>query len=212
MLPWCLVQKLNGHPLSGSTIDDIAKVVAAAGQELATSEPGLIAVAELHRELTETGVPFAIVVDGCYPAEAMDQLRTELRFTPWGDYYGLAGGLMGDVQEYQRALRTYGEAPYLRSANPVIFAAKPGSLAPVTAHPLYASDLLSGVGPLAAKLTGTYLYALEHHEDMSLGVWLRRITDFAGTGELDVKGSISWSAFDALGAVPMVNFSTKSER
>ena len=59
---------------------------------------------------------------------------------------------------------------------------------------------------LAAKLGGTYLYALENRDELPLGVWLRRITDFAGTGELDVKGSISWSTFDALRPIQMVSF------
>lgn len=194
------------HPLAGSNIDDIAKVVAAAGQELAMSEPGLIAVAELHREFAEAGVPFAIVVDGCYPAEAMDKLRTELRLTPWGDYYGLGDGAMRETREYQRVLRTYGEAPYLRSDNPVIFAAKPGTFAPVVRHPIYDQDWSAGVGPLASKLFGTLSYALIQHEDLSVGDWLRRITDFAGTGELDVRGSISWSQFDRLREVPLVSF------
>ena len=194
------------HPLAGSNIDDIAKVVAAAGQELATSETGLIAVAELHREFAAAGVPFAIVVDGCYPADAMDKLRAELRFTPWGDYYGLGEGAMRETQEYQRVLRTYGEAPYLRSENPVIFAAKPGTLAPVVRHPLYDGDWITGVGPLASKFFGTLTYALMQHEDLSVGDWLRRITDFAGTGELDVKGSISWSKFDELRSIPLVSF------
>lgn len=199
------------NPLAGSNIDDLAKVIAAAGQELATSKPGLVSVADLHWELSEAGVPFAIVVDGCYAAEAMNKVREELRLTPWGDYYGPDDGGPRELQEYQRALRTYGEAPYLRSANPVIFAARPGTLAPVVRHPFYDGDLLSGVGPLAAKLGGTYLYAVENREELPLGIWLRRITDFAGTGELDVRGSISWSNFDSLRAVPMVSFGMSSK-
>lgn len=197
-------------PLTGSNIEDIAKAIAAAGQKLATSWPGLVAVADLYRELTETGVPFAIIVDGCYEAAAMSQLRDELQLTPWGDYFGPDDGGPREIQKYQRALRTYGEAPYLRSTNPVIFAAKPGTVAPVVRHPLYETDLLGGVGPLAAKLTGTYLYALENQESLSLGPLLRRITDFAGTGELDVKGSISWSDFSALREVPMMQFDGNS--
>jgi|GEM_PF-4430748 len=194
------------HPLAGSNIDDVAKAITAAGQELATTQQGLVSVADLHRELTETGVPFAIVVDGCYEADAMSKLRDELRLTQWGDYYGFGDGGVRELQQYQRALQTYGEAPYLRSANPVIFAARPGTLAPLVRHPFFDGDLVGSVGPLAAKLGGTYLYAMENREDLRLGDWLRRITDFAGTGELDVRGSISWSNFDAMRAVPMVTF------
>lgn len=199
-------------PLAGSNIKDIMQAVAAAGQELSTSKPGLVAVADIHRELAEAGVPFAVVVDGCFGAEAMSKLREELRFTPWGDYYGLGGGFTRELQEYQQALRTYGEAPYLRSDNPVIFAARPGTLARPVAHPFYEGDLVPRVAPLAAKLLGSYLFALENREDLSLGLWLRRIADFAGTGELDVKGSISWSEFDALGAVSMVSYGTKADQ
>jgi hypothetical protein len=199
-------------PLAGSNIKDIMRVVAAAGQELPTSKPGLVAVADIHRELTEAGVPFTVVIDGCFGADAISKLREELRFTPWGDYYGPGDGVTRGLQEYQQALQTYGEAPYLRSDNPVIFAARPGTLARPVMHPVYESDLVPRVAPLAAKLLGSYLFALENREDLSLGLWLRRITDFAGTGELDVKGSISWSNFDALRAVPMVSHETKAKQ
>lgn len=194
------------HPLSGSNIEDLAKVVAAAAQEMAVSEEKLIAVAELHRELTALGVPFAVIVDGCYPAKAMDELRQQLRFTEAGDYYGLANSPQAETGEYFRALATFGEAPYLRSTNPVIFAAQPGTFAPVSPHPYFASDLVPGVGVLARKLFGTYAYALEHRNELPLGVWLRRLADYAGTGEMSLRGTISWSDFSTLRDVPMVTF------
>jgi hypothetical protein len=197
-------------PLAGSNIKDIMKVVAAAGQELSTSKPGLVAVADIYRDFAEADVPFALVIDGCFEAEAMSKLREDLRFTPWGDYYGVDGDVTGRLQEFQQALRTYGEAPYLRSENPVIFAARPGTLARPVAHPVYHGDLVPRVAPLAAKLLGTYLFALENREDLSLGLWLRRIADFAGTGELDVKGSISWSDFEVFRKISMVNHDTSS--
>jgi hypothetical protein len=205
-------QGVADGPLAGSNIKDIMKVVAAAGQELAESKPGLVAVADIHRELTQAGVPFALVVDGCFGAVAMTNLLRELRFTPWGDYYGLGDGATRELQKYQQALRTYGEAPYLRSDNPVIFAARPGTLAHPVRHPFYESDLVPSVGPLAAKFLGCYLFSLENREDLTLGAWLRRITDFTGTGEVAVKGSISWSKFDTLGAVPMVSFGPDAKR
>lgn len=192
-------------PLAGSNIKDLMKAVAAAGQELSTSKPGLVAVADIHRELTEAGVPFAVVVDGCFGADAISKLREELRFTPWGDYYGPDDRITPKLQEYQQALQTYGEAPYLRSDNPVIFAARPGTLARPVKHPIYDGDLVPRVAPLAAKLLGSYLFALENRENLSLGLWLRRTADFAGTGELDVKGSISWSNFESMKAVPIVS-------
>lgn len=195
----------NG-PLSGSNISDLMKVVAAAGQELAASMPGLVAVADIHREFSEAGVPFALVIDGCYAAEAMADLRKELSLTDWGDYYGPDNRLAGDLPAYHRALRAYGEAPYLRGSNPVIFSARPGTVAEPVRNPGFESDLVPRVAPLAAKFLGTYLYAVENQESLSLGLWLRRITDFAGTGELDVKGSISWSDFDPMRQRPMLQF------
>lgn len=193
-------------PSAGSNIDDIARALNAAAQELPETKPGLVPIAELYRELAETGVPFAIVVDGCYAAEAISKVREELQLTPWGDFYGVADGGPAQVREYQEALRAYGQAPYLRSSNPVIFSARPGTVASVVKHPFFGGDLISEVAPLAAKLGGTYLYALENRDELPLGVWLRRITDFAGTGELDVRGSISWSTFEALRPVRMVSF------
>jgi transcriptional/translational regulatory protein YebC/TACO1 len=193
-------------PSAGSNINDVARALNAAAQELPATKPGMVPIAELYREFAETGVPFAILVDGCYEAEAISTVREELKLTPWGDYFGADDGGPGQVRQYQEALRAYGEAPYLRSANPVIFSARPGTIATVVKHPFFDGDLVPGVAPLAAKLGGTYLYALENRDELPLGVWLRRITDFAGTGELDVKGSISWSTFDALRPIQMVSF------
>ncbi len=201
-----------GSPLSGSNITDLAKAVAAAAQAAPPSQPGLVTVADLHREFTATGIPFALLIDGCYAAGAMDRLRETLSLTQWGDYYGADGRLSGDLTAYHAALKTYGEAPYLRSENPVIFASRPGTVANPTKHPFFEGDLVAGVAPLGAKLLGTYLYALENQDEMSLGVWLRRITDFAGTGEQGVKGSTSWSDFNALRAVPMLEFSGAAVR
>jgi hypothetical protein len=199
------------HPLSGSNIDDIAKVVAAAGQELASSQSGLVAVADLYRDLSETGVPFTIVVDGCYPADAMTQLEKQLAGMFWwaGDGDSKGRGITADVlrsQEYQRAIRTYGEAPYLRADNPVIFAAIPGMFAPVVKNPVYQSDTMPGVGPLAAKLYDTFSESLINRTPLSLGDWLRAVSDFSRNSEPNKVGSISWSNFDALGNVAVVNF------
>lgn len=196
----------ESSPLAGSNLEDLMKVVAAASQELATSVPGLVAVADLHREFSAAGVPFALVIDGCYEAEAMDELRQQLSLTAWGDHFGEQHQLGADTRAYQEALRAYGEAPYLRGSNPVIFSARPGTLAVPVRHPAFESDLVPKVAPLAAKFLGTYLNALESQESLSLGLWLRRITDFAGTGELSVRGSISWSDFDALRQLPLLRF------
>jgi hypothetical protein len=198
------------HPLSGSNIDDIAKVVAAAGQELASSQTGLVAVADLYRDLSETGVPFTIVVDGCYPADAMTQLEKQLAGMFWwvGDGDSKGRGMTGEVlrsQEYQRAIRTYAEAPYLRSANPVVFAAIPGTFAPVVKNPLYQSDTMPGVGPLAAKLYDSFSQSLMNRTSLSLGRWLRTVSDFSRNSEPNKAGSISWSTFDALENVTVVN-------
>jgi hypothetical protein len=204
------------HPLAGSNIDDIAKVIAAAGQELATSEPGLVAVADVYRELAETGVPFAIVVDGCYPADAIRELKTQLSGMFWwvgnGDAVGreqTVEGMRSD--EYRRALRTYGEAPYLRSTNPIIFATLPGMFAPVTTNPLYETDLVPGVGPLAAKLCLSFAESLLSEKSLTLGEWLSGIADFKSSAQPGSEGSISWSSFGPLGNVQMVTFNTETK-
>jgi hypothetical protein len=194
------------QPTSGSNLAEISKAVTAAAQEGAPSKPGLVSVAEVYRRLSAAEVPFAFLVDGCYEVKALDAVRNELRLTPWGDYYGTdENGGPREIEQYQGELKTYGEAPYLRSTNPVILSARPGSFAAVVRHPFFDSDLVPGVAPLAAKLAGAYQYALENRDDLPLGIWLRRITDFASTGELDVRGSISWSNFEALRAIPMVH-------
>lgn len=199
------------HPLSGSNIDDLAKVVAAAAQESAPSQTGLVAVADLYRDLSDTGVPFAIVLDGCYPADAMMQMEKQLAGMFWweGDGDSRGRGITADLlrsQEYQRAVRAYGEAPYLRSANPVLFAAIPGTFAPVVNNPLYQSDAVPGVGPLAAKLYHAFSKSLISRTPLSLGGWLRKANDFYHDSEPTKTGSISWSNFDAMEDVPLIDF------
>ena len=56
-------------------------------------------MAELHRELAEAGVPFAIVVDRCYPAAAMTELGKQLSGMFWwaGNGDSMGRGTTTDV-------------------------------------------------------------------------------------------------------------------
>src|SRR6185312_8946883 len=124
----------------------------------------------------------------CYPADAIAQLQKDLSGMFWwaGDGDSMGRGVTAETlrtQEFQRAIRSYAEAPYLRSENPVLFAAIPGMFAPVVKNPIDQSDMVPGVGPLAAKLYDGFSGSLVSRKSLSSGGWLRSTSDFNRTAE-----------------------------
>jgi hypothetical protein len=182
-------------PLVGSNIGDILNAVNAASGEFPDQTGGLYAVGEIHKRLEQAGVPFAVVVDGCFESTAMDQLRQELKLTKTGDYYGPAGGPTQELDQYAKALREFGVAPYLHDRNPVILSAKPGSIAMEVTHPAFDWGFAPKTGPLAAEMYRLAQASYVDGTSTSWGEYLRGLAAYDGTGEIEVTGSISWSDF-----------------
>jgi hypothetical protein len=193
-------------PLNSGNLADLASLATTLERELAGSKPGLISVAELHSELEQAGVPFALLVDGCYGDKGLESLRRELKFTPWGDYYGVKGFPTTELTEYYKAVDEFGKAPYLRSANAVVLAAKPGSFARETNNPFYDSDLVPKMGYLAARAGTMANLFVGSGEPKSVGEFVRGLADFHLVGERNFQGSISWSDFSSLNEIPMITF------
>lgn len=189
-------------PLGGSNIGSILDVVNAAEGELPDATPGLYAVAEVCQRIGRANVPFAVVVDGCFESETMEALRQELNLTRAGDYYGPKDLPAQELQLYASALRQFGVAPYLHAANPVVLSAKPGSVALEVPHPAFGWEFAPRVGPLAARMYRLAQASVVGDGDTSWGAYLRGLADYAGTGELGTKGSISWSDFEPLRQIP----------
>jgi hypothetical protein len=175
-------------------MDDLLAVMQAVEDLVPAEVPGLVQLVDVHGRLVESGIPFILLVDGCYPSSGMDQLRSELYLTEWGDYFG--PGLSPDMGRYSKALAIYGERPYLTNQNPVVLAAKPGTEARVRANPWNEWDFSPRVGPLAGRIASNIRRYRGSGEELSWGNLLRLMSDqIRGLGELDVRGSITWSDF-----------------
>jgi hypothetical protein len=201
----------------GSLKDDLAKrvptadlvapttpgsVAQAVEQQTDLTPPGLVALPALHRALGELQMPFVLIIDGCYQTHDLKHLREVLSFTPFGDYYGEAQVPGEQLSTYGRALREFGQAAYLSDTSPIIFGARPGSVAFPVASPLGAPG--TGVAPLAAAWVVLTDEVIGVGESASWGDLLRRFADHGSSGEIRVHGPITWSDFSLLNTIPMV--------
>lgn len=174
------------HPLHGSNMDDLLRVAQAVETTQVRELPGLVTVAEVHQLLQTSGVPFVLLIDGCYQDEEFEAIRDLLQLTEIGDYYGDADGATAERDFHAKILR-YGDIPALRGTDPVILAARPGQTARLVHDPRHAWSLAPGVGPLARRLY------LGIDGASSWPGLLRSMIDIQPTGEVRIAGTISWS-------------------
>jgi hypothetical protein len=142
-----------------------------------------------------------LVVDGCLRNDEFERFREDLGIASDSGtnaffFVGPDQRLMRSLNEFDTYLRHFSDTlPYLRTANPVVLAAKPGTFAQPRRDP---DATWIPVGPLAARLA---YYVRASHFDTpppTLGDALFNVTDYKGTGEIAPKGSISWSDFGPL--------------
>jgi hypothetical protein len=158
----------------------------------------VLPLGRLYEQLAAAGLPFAMLIDGCYESGEFQRYVTSLGFTADPndsnmDYVGDADVITHELGDFARGLRDFtASLPYMRDVNPVILAAKPGRVASEQQHPLWE---LERVGPLARKLA--WWMELDRSKDfpLSLGELLRRTVDYNQTGEISAAGTISWSDF-----------------
>ena len=188
----------------GRNIGDLARLGDALSANLEELPPGFLPLRTLYSELEKADLPFALIVDGCLPMDEFERSREALGIMAdrsrqsfffarpdldINESFSQLGSLMRHVMDAQ---------PFLHSSNPVILAAKPGTLAFSSPNP----DLVwDSVGPMAARLA--HLFRASHFEADRPGLssLVERVVDFRGTGEISPKGSISWSDFSQFRAV-----------
>ncbi|MCP3142651.1 hypothetical protein [Pyxidicoccus xibeiensis] len=166
-----------------------------------SGDPGpaqVVSLRKLYDQLDASGLPFALLLDGCYEDGTFQEYVSGLGFTADPnndrlDYIGDADVITRELSEYAQGLREFTVAqPHFRTENLVILAAKPGRVASERAHPRWA---LETVGPLAQKLGWWMELWRLSDSSHSLAKLLQRATEMRQTGEISAAGSISWSDF-----------------
>jgi hypothetical protein len=107
----------------------------------------------------------------------------------------------GDAAAISGALSDFGKsAAYLSSANPIAFAAKPGTYAMSQPNPRYEGG--PPIAPLAAALDRSVrLFQVRETTLPDLKTLLDRVVGWRGVGEVNMSGGISWSNFQRLDRV-----------
>lgn len=181
------------NPASAGNLGSLLKAMNAIQSHSSVPEAGFFPVAEIYRELSLAGVPFAIVVDGCYPNSQFEDLKRDLQLTTAGDHVGPTAG-EGALLAFSKRLREFAAATHLRSTNVVLFAALPGTLARAVPDPrgvlLPNRPDTERVGPLAARLERSLGPGVKTWGDV-----LRRMCDVQRLGQVDTSGTASFSDF-----------------
>jgi hypothetical protein len=181
-----------GVESAGKAVHDLAVF---ANQLHRPLSPGEISLHELYDALSVSGVPFALVIDGCVPNRQFGDFRDALGLVLGsGNVELYIGPGLPDaaLAQFASRLRDYpADHPYLRSDNVVLLAAKPGTVAEARSNP----RCLTGppVGPLAFRAYALRSRSAFDPTPPSLAALLRAITDYSGTGEIALTGSVSWS-------------------
>lgn len=168
---------------------------------LTNPTPGFITLDSLHGMGVMSGIPFAVIVDGCLQDVAFTETMNALGFEyneyePARLYYvGTSETVTREAWDMAAAMRNFGrQRPFLKGADPVILSAKPGTFAMARSNPF----LIGGpaIGPLADKSHMLAQATLMSRAPWDLVALVKRLADFNGVGEINLEGSISWSDFE----------------
>lgn len=159
-------------------------------------------LADLHAALSKSQIPFAILLDGCMQSDTVKQAIEAAGFQydpqhPTLYYVGAEPLTQRFISVIGTSLQKFGkQSAYLGTTNPVVFAAKPGTLAMIGESPDW--EFGPPMAPLAQKVR-RLLGSWTSGKPQSLADLLTRIVDFRqGIGELELTGSISWSNFSVI--------------
>ena len=208
----------NGDSVRGGAAALRERVVArrdpvVARRDLAATTPprsprgiaGLVPVSTIHARLEQAGVPFVILVDAYYEHGESDRLRIAYGLTRRGDYFGPDSVDSPDrLPAYVESLRQFGAARYLKSSNPIVLSAAPGTAALAVSDPRrsWRSDAL--VAPLARRAFLRLESAMAAEEEITWGEFISSIVDVRSVDRATAQGSASWSDFAALDKLPML--------
>ena len=173
---------------------------------------GFLRLSDLHAALSRSGVPFVLLVDGCMENNTFSKFVESLGFIykhkadqsthkadpPYTLYYtGTAPIVFHEIFDLADRMRHFpDELPYLKDINPVILAAKPGTVAPMKENPEWSGGL--PVAPLTLEAYKASLRAQIANEPPSLADFVEALAGFRGTGEISMDGAISWSDFSQI--------------
>jgi hypothetical protein len=154
---------------------------------------------ELHRRLKLVGIPFVLLLDGCMDNASVRQaiVASGFRYDPAHPtlyYVGSEPLTQRLISQVGRSLSDFGaRRTYFKDDNPVIFAAKPGTLALLGEDPHWQGA--SPLAPLASKVRRLTAPAAGENVN-SLAELLSRVVDMRqGVGQIELSGSITWSDF-----------------
>lgn len=163
--------------------------------------PGFVTLDSLHGMAAMSGVPFALIVDGCLQDSAFTETMGALGFSydeqdPAQFYYvGPSEVVTREAWDMATAMRNYGrQRPFLTDRNPVVLSAKPGTFAMARGNPF----LIGGpaIGPLSERAHRLAQTTLLNREPWDLCTMVHHLAEFNGVGEINLEGSISWSDFE----------------
>jgi hypothetical protein len=191
-------------PTSGSGINDLLDLSDFIKANNPKQIDGLFSVSKITSRLESLGVPFLILIDGCYDHEQMNQMRDELSLTQDGDYFGpkMEGG-PEEVLQFADAIQSFGNVPQLQSENVVILSSAPGSIAILVPSPRPAFFKRERVGPLAKRVFERFERGLIAGNPISYGDFFYSIVDVKVYGEVRIHGTTSWSDFSVLKGIDM---------
>jgi hypothetical protein len=174
---------------------DIMQIVDQAEAELAPRQ-GSLDVAVIHRQLGRANIPFVLLVDGCLEdpnfADARQRLGIivdahggEPRYVGPGDAGTALREQIAKLQAYPQ------DFPWLKSRDPTILGATPGTAAYSEPNPVW---LLGGpVGPVARRLFDVVARTRWNSDRPNLIRILDFSADRQSIGPQELVGTVSWS-------------------
>lgn len=178
---------------------NIGRIVEKARQEDGESA---LRISELHAALLKSGVPFVILLDGCMENSAVKQTVEGAGFRfdsqhPTLYYVGAEPLTQRLISRVGDSLRDFAAgSSYLSDSNPIVFAAKPGTLAMLTDDPLW--EFAAPLAPLAGKVRRILAPSASGNVGSLAELIARSVDMRQGVGEIELSGSISWSDFSAI--------------
>lgn len=183
-------------PATGvGNLRDLMQVIDQAQAELAPN-PGTLDVAVVHRRMSDSGISFVLLVDGCLDDRSYAAARERLGIVvnPRGGepiFVGPGNGgtaLRAMIQQLENYASDF---PWLRSRNVTVLGATPGTLAFSVPHPKWL--LGAPVAPIAQRLAGVVARTRGEPDRPSLIRTLSFTADRQAIGPQELSGTVSWS-------------------
>lgn len=197
-----LVVYYIGHMMTKENEDIVLMQGEAKAYDTNFSEEGFLHLIDLYHALENNSFPFVLLVDGCLPSTQFESFRQSLGFDLMDGssqmiYLGPEEIITNELTDFADGLRNYANRhTYLKESNPVILAAKPGTVAKGYNDPKFFFGPYHA--PIAEKIRRLSMLSVGEAYPPSLVQFLKSLASFRGVGEISATGSISWSDFEVL--------------